>query len=99
MAWGQIRKTAVVAFKNKYVYTAIFFIVWLLVFDGNDLISSCRLSQKVRKLEAERDALKESIEQDRRKMDELKSSREKLEKFAREEYYMKRDDEVVFIVR
>ena len=27
MAWGQIRKTAVVAFKNKYVYTAIFFIV------------------------------------------------------------------------
>ena len=69
------------------------------MFDGNDLISSYRLSQKVRKLEAERDALKESIEQDRRKMDELKSSREKLEKFAREEYYMKRDDEVVFIVR
>ena len=44
-------------------------------------------------------ALEQGIERDKRKMGELRNNRESLEKFAREEYYMKKPDEVIFIVR
>jgi len=40
----------------------------------------------------------EEIEQNNRKMKELQSSTENLEKFGREEYLMKKKDEVLFIV-
>lgn len=94
-----IWKTLRPALRNIYVVTALGFIIWMFFFDDNNLIERFTLQSKVNKLEAEKQQLIESIEQDRRKMDELKGSRSNLEKFAREEYYMKRDNEVIFIVK
>ena len=75
------------------------FLVWMLVVDEDNMIARYDYSRQIDELEAEKTLLKEQIEQDRRKMQELMSNKSSLEKFAREEYYMKRDDEVIFIIK
>lgn len=84
---------------NKYVITVVIFLVWLIFFDANSLVMRFKLSRQVKRMETEKVRLQEAIEQTERKMDELKSDKEQLEKFAREEYLMKREDEVIFIIK
>ncbi|MCQ2205033.1 MAG: septum formation initiator family protein [Bacteroidales bacterium] len=83
---------------NKYVLAVVIFLVLLLI-DQNSLSVRYELSQKVDKMENEKQMLQGRIEQTRRKMDELKSDKSMLEKFAREEYYMKKPDEVIYIIK
>lgn len=83
---------------NKYVLAVAIFLVLLLI-DQNSLSVRYELSQKVDKMENEKQMLQGRIEQTRRKMDELKSDKSMLEKFAREEYYMKKPDEVIYIIK
>lgn len=52
----------------------------------------------IQKLEEQKDYYKERIEKDREKLIELRSDEEQLEKFAREEYLMKKDNEDVFVI-
>jgi len=85
--------------KNKYVIAVFCFVMWLTFVDQDTLYERYKLNKQVGQLEQERDELKENIAQTRRKMDELKSDKEALEKFAREEYFMKKSDEVIFIVK
>lgn len=85
--------------KNKYAITVFCFVMWLTFVDQDTLYVRYTLNKQVRQLEAERNGLREDIEQTRRKMDELKSDKAALEKFAREEYFMKKSDEVIFIVK
>ncbi len=40
----------------------------------------------------------EKIKVDTKKLEELRTDRENLEKFVREQYYMKKDDEDIFVV-
>ena len=54
--------------------------------------------KNLRQLEKDRDYYKERIEEDRRKLNELKTSSDNLEKFAREQYFMKKDDEDIYII-
>lgn len=86
--------------KSPYVIVSVGFLLWMIFVDEDNLIKRYELSHKVSVLKAEKEQLKEDISQTVRKMEELKSSnRENLEKFAREEYLMKKDDEVIFIVK
>ncbi len=54
--------------------------------------------KNLRQLEKDRDYYKERIEEDRRKLNELKTSNDNLEKFAREQYFMKKDNEDIYII-
>lgn len=85
-------------FRNKYFITAFGFLIWITLFDQNNLIQRYNLTQKIKQLEEEKSKLTTQIEQNNRKMNELKGSKEKLEKFAREEYLMLKDGEVVFVI-
>ncbi len=85
--------------RNKYVITVVLFVVWMTFLDGDDIFRRYELEHKLDKLKKERAELIENNENTRRKIDELKSNREKLEKFAREEYIMKKDNEVVYIIK
>lgn len=46
----------------------------------------------------ERDRLKKQIEEDRIKLDQLRFKKNKLEKYARERFLMKADDEDLYIL-
>lgn len=52
----------------------------------------------LRQLEKDKEYYRERIEEDQRKLKELKTSDENLEKFAREQYFMKRDNEDIYII-
>lgn len=84
--------------KNKYVLTLIIFFLWILLFDRNNLIERHRNLKKLHQLEKEKKDYIERIRKDKKQLEELKSSNENLEKFAREQYFMKKEDEVIFII-
>lgn len=84
--------------KNFFFLFGCFFLFWLLFIDSNDLVSQYRLAQKSESLEAEKEYYEAKIEEVRQEREELFSDPELLEKFAREKYLMKKDNEDLYIV-
>lgn len=72
--------------------------MWMLFFDSNDLLSQYRLSQKLNSLESDKLFYEQKIEEVKEEREELFSNNELLEKFAREKYMMRKDNEDVYIV-
>ncbi|MFP4488293.1 MAG: FtsB family cell division protein [Bacteroidales bacterium] len=94
---GNINKIPPVL-RNRYFLTVLVFMVWIILFDNNNLVNRYRYMKNLRQLENDREYYMERIEEDSRKLNELKTSDENLEKFAREEYFMKRDNEDIYII-
>lgn len=86
------------AAKNKYLLTLIGLGVWLAFFDRNDIVTQYDLKQQVNKLEKERDYYVKEITANKQSIEELHTNQKSLEKFAREAYHMKRDNEEVFVI-
>jgi cell division protein FtsB len=84
--------------KNKFFLASTAFIVWMLFFDKNDVNSQFEYRSQVNKLEAEKDFYTKEIKTAESDLQELTTNPEKLEKFARERYFMKKDNEDVFII-
>ncbi|MCB0509466.1 MAG: septum formation initiator family protein [Chitinophagales bacterium] len=85
-------------FKNIYFAIFAFFVLWMLFFDSNNLFYQWKLSKKVAELEEQKEYFTKEIEEVDALKDELFSTDEKKEKFARETYFMKKDNEDVFII-
>ena len=66
----------------------------MIFFDKYELFGNWELSQKVKEMEADRDYYKAQIEQVKKDKEDLQLN---IEKYARENYYMKKDNEDVFI--
>ena len=84
--------------RNKYVLTALIFFLWLLIFDQNNLAERRKINREYKELTEERDYYLNKIEEDRTRIEELKTDNENLEKFAREQYLMKKENEDIFII-
>jgi len=87
-----------VVFRNKYLLTVSIFLVWLLLLDSNNLIVRYKDLRELHKLKIDRDYYLKRIEADKRKLYELKTDDHNLEKFAREQYLMKKSDEDLYII-
>jgi cell division protein DivIC len=85
-------------FRNKYLLTMIIFVVWILLFDSNNLIARYKEMRELHKLRIDREYYIKRIESDRQKLHELKTDNKNLEKFAREQYRMKKPDEDLYII-
>ncbi len=85
-------------FRNFYVVTAFFFLLWMIALDSNNLFTRYQLSSKLGSLENEQEYYEEKIKEVEKDRDELFGDRESLEKFAREKYLMKKETEDIFIV-
>jgi len=84
--------------RNKWVAATLLFLVWIIFFDENSIVSHQQNKHKFYELKQQEEYYREKIEVDRQKYEDLKQGEEKLEKFAREQYYMSNPDEEVFIV-
>jgi cell division protein DivIC len=84
--------------RNRYLLTIIIFFFWLLLLDSNNLISRVREMKNLRKLKSEKEYYVQRIEEDKRKLYELKTDNQNLEKFAREQYRMKKPEEDLYII-
>ncbi|WP_343669746.1 septum formation initiator family protein [Chitinophaga sp.] len=83
--------------RNKYFVSAAAFVIWLAFIDSKNFISQYELTSEVNKLEEQKSFFMQEIVKTRKEQEELLSSPDKLEKFAREKYLMKKDDEDLFI--
>jgi cell division protein DivIC len=84
--------------RNKYLIAVTVFLVWLLIFDNNSLIERVKYLNTLHEMEEEKQYYLERIEEDSRRLNELKTDRDNLEKFAREQYFMKKENEDVFVI-
>lgn len=92
--WSKIFKI----FTNKYVITSLLFIVWILFFDRNNLLSQFSNKQKLKTLQVDRDYYSDEIKRNSADLKELDDNVKSLEKFAREKYLMKRENEDIFLI-
>lgn len=84
--------------RNKYVLSLLVFFLWLLFFDSNSLLDRFAHKQRIGQLQDDKVYYSNKIEETRERIKELKTDEENLEKFAREQYLMKEDDEDLFII-
>jgi cell division protein FtsB len=91
-------KTFLKLLKNKYVITSVILIIWVLFFDKNDLRTLIKMKREVRQLEEERNYYAHEIDLITFELSELTTNINALEKFAREKYLMKKDDEDIFVI-
>lgn len=86
--------------KSKYLLTVAGFAVWMLFFDDRDLITThFRHPDELNKLEKSKKYYEQQIFTTRQELDQLKSNPALLEKYAREKFLMKRDNEDLFLVQ
>jgi cell division protein FtsB len=83
--------------RNPFVITGLFFGLWMLFFDTNSYVNQSQLSKTIDQLEKDRQHYKEEIKKDSIALDELSNSKG-LEKFAREKYHMKKENEEIFLI-
>lgn len=84
--------------KNKYVLTVLAFFLWLLFFDSNDLLLQFERHQKLDELREQKAYYKERIEKNKAELQALTSDTNKLERFARERYLMKKPNEDIYVI-
>jgi cell division protein FtsB len=83
--------------RNKYIMTTLVFVVWMTFFDENNFISQVQNQLKLSELEADRDHYVAEIQESEEDLKLLQNDKELLEKFARERYLMKKEDEEIFV--
>lgn len=84
--------------KNKYLLTGTAFAVWMIFFDRNDLFTQYERRRELRALEKSKEYYSGQIAKERKSLEELQNNPAAIEKYAREQYGMKRDNEDVFMV-
>jgi cell division protein FtsB len=84
--------------RKFYTGTFVFWLVWILFLDNNNLKVVISNRMKMKALEKERDVLKDKIIEVKKERSEVLGSPKLLEKWAREEYLMRRPNEDVFVI-
>ena len=83
--------------RNIIIIILAVFALWMLFIDSNSLLIHHELNEDISDLEDEKEYYKNEIEKDNKAIKEL-STDEGVEKLAREKYYMKKDNEDIYII-
>jgi len=83
---------------NKYFIATVLFLAWFVFFDENSFLTHRENKQRLEELIRQKEYYIEKIASDKQKLEDLNAGKEQLEKFAREQYFMSKPDEDIFIV-
>ena len=83
--------------KSPFFYLTIGFLVWITFFDSYSWIEHLSINKELQKLEENKAYFENEISKDKQAIKELKNG-DATEKYAREKYYMKRENEDIFII-
>ena len=86
-------------FKNKYIITLAAFAFWIIFIDDYNLIKQYQLQKDINKLEKQKEYYLSEIENDSTELYQIQNNKEEQERFAREKFFMKKDNEDVFIIK
>lgn len=84
---------------NRYVIIGAVFAVWMLLFDNSSWLVHRELNREIDDVDQAIEYYKEEIDADRNTLHDLDSVPGTLERIAREEHLMKRENEDVFIIK
>ena len=85
--------------KNKYFVAITLFGVWMAFFDTKDWGLIRERQIKLEALQKSEKEMAKLIADTRAELSMLKTSAESVEKYAREKYLMKKDNEDIFVVK
>lgn len=74
------------------------FVVWVMFFDNYDVFTQFGARAELRDMQSEKAHYQAEIEKTEQALKELTTNEALLERFAREEYLMKRDNEDIYVV-
>jgi cell division protein FtsB len=83
---------------NKYFVVGLAFAVFVFFFDSFNIVERVKLSRQLRQSREELSYYNTEIVEIKRQLDELLVNDATAEKFARERYLMKRENEDVFVI-
>lgn len=83
---------------NKYVIASLIFLLWILFFDQNNLLNRISDLRNLRDMKQQKEYYEKKIATDIQRTKELETDDDNLEKFAREQYLMKKANEDVFVI-
>lgn len=84
---------------NKYILVSLFFITWMLFFAEKDIKSLLAKKSKYADLQQSEQHLLKKITESKVELSQLKTDVETIEKYAREKYLMKKNNEDLFILQ
>ncbi|MBT8260282.1 MAG: septum formation initiator [Flavobacteriaceae bacterium] len=84
-------------FKNVFIVILIIFCIWMLFFDTHNLFLHRELNKEINKLEQEKEYYKKEIDKDKKELKSL-SNDEGVEKYGRERYKMKKENEEIYLI-
>ena len=85
--------------RNKYLILLLLFIFWIVFLDDYNLINQYQMKDTVNELKVQKEFYMTEIKNDSTELSKLKNDTEEQEKFAREKFLMKKDNEDIFIIR
>ncbi|SRX76496.1 FtsB family cell division protein [Aequorivita antarctica] len=98
MSFSEFRQNKWVRFiSNKYILILILFIVWMIFFDANSYLIHHELDNDINGLEDNAEFYQKEIDHDKTFIKKMEDSNE-MEKFAREKYYLKKENEDIYII-
>ena len=98
MTFNQLKQNKFVRFfTNRYVIILIVFTVWMFFFDENSYLIHKEFNKEINELETAIDYYKKEIKEDKKVIKNLEDSLQ-LERFAREKYLMKKENEDLYII-
>lgn len=97
-SWDRIKENIPAPLKNKFILTTGLFVLWMFFFDSNSIISQYNLQVTLQELKNKKTYFEKEIKDTEEKHRELFRNNATLEKFARENYIMKKRNEDVFVI-
>jgi len=91
---GKLFKTVA----NKYLIAFIVFSIWMIFIDDNNIFFLRKNVNKLKEYRVEKAFFLEKIRNDSIHLQEMKANAKNLEKFAREEFLMKKKNEDIFLI-
>ena len=84
--------------KSKYLIAGTAFVIWMLFFDRNDVSLQLKRINGLNKLQQSEKNMTRQIANTKKELELLKTNPSTLEKYAREKYMMKKDNEDLYII-
>lgn len=91
-------KKALRKLNNRYVYATLLFLLVILVIDQFNVFEQIRLHRTLKDQKKQIEYYEEEIAKEKKYLHDLQYDTSVMERVAREQYMMKRDDEVIYLI-
>lgn len=91
------KKRWIKALSNKHLLIGVLFIIWMTFFDTNSFLIQRELNKEIKSLKENTKFYSNEIKTDLEFIESM-SDIEQIEKYAREKYYLKKENEEIFLI-